>query len=335
MGRYLLTSDFALRGWLFNPYALVNTRVHTREDLSVEEFGFLTSCDGAHDIIADDTHGSLLDRYLGEGVVREYEPSITSGDDPRAQAGATPGDAESASGVASALDPSQEYHLYPCWRFNCVNWAITGRCNFNCRHCFAARDAHPNTEEPSIARCLELVDQIAECGIRGVRLTGGEPLLRPDFLQITERIAQRRIVLECIVTNGSLIDDGLIDELEAQGHHPQFCVSFDGVGHHDWLRGVDGAEQETLDGIRLLKRRGLFVKVQYCLHRRNLDTLHETVEMLTDMGVDEIRLIRVAESIRWMETSAEDTLPIEDYYATALEFVEWYLDRGFAPYLDV
>ena len=80
------------------------------------------------------------------------------------------------------------------------------------------------------------------CGIRMISLTGGEPLVNPHFYDNLDEIRKRNIVLSTIYTNGKLVDDKLLDELESRGMHLAFHISFDGVGWHDWLRGEEGAE---------------------------------------------------------------------------------------------
>jgi len=317
--RYLLTSNHQLRGWLFNLYALVDTSTHRIDDLSVAEFNVLARCDGAHDVQPDDEHADIFRRYLESAVIERVDERGATG----------------ASATASLLAPEQEYRLYPCWRFRDINWAMTGRCNFNCRHCFAAKDAHPTVDEPTLAQCLDFVDQLADCGVDHVWLTGGEPLMRSDILDITARIAEKGILLEEFGTNASLLTAEFLDQLEKQGHDPQFNVSFDGVGHHDWMRGVPDTEERTLAGIELLKSHGFRVKVQSCICRENLDALRETTELLARMHVDELRVIRVVESKRWMETTPEQTLSLEDYYRSMLDYAQWYLASAMPMQLDI
>lgn len=310
--RYRLTQGCSLRGWLFNPYSLVRDDWYMPINLSVDEFNVLVCCDG-ESLFADDEPDdvrAILTRFLEEGVIGEcVEP------DP--------------------IDETQGYRLYPCWRFNLVNWAITGRCNYNCRHCFAAADLNPMAAHPTTGQCLEFVRQLASCGIRHVWITGGEPLLRADFLQIARALADAGISIDDIGTNGSRITPELLDALEAMGHHPQFNISFDGLGHHDWLRGVPGAEERTLAAIELLKGRGYRVKVQYCLWDGNLGTLRETTVRLAGMGVDHLRPIRIVEAPRWKAAEYGHTLDYRAYCDLMLDYLDWYLGEDLPMELEV
>ncbi|MBO4352157.1 MAG: radical SAM protein [Eggerthellaceae bacterium] len=303
--RFRLSDSCSLRGWLFNPYALVRSDWYSPIDLSVSEFNVLARCDGQTAFTEDEPEETraILARYLGEGVVEECA-------DPR------------------PISDDQLYKLYPCWRFNVINWAITGRCNYNCRHCFAAADLNPMAAHPTTEQCLEFVCQLASCGIRHIWITGGEPLLRTDFLQIAQALADADISIDDIGTNGSRVTPELLDALETMGHRPQFNISFDGLGHHDWLRGMPCAEKRTLSTIGLLKNRGYRVKVQYCLWDGNLDTLRETTSRLACMGVDHLRPIRIVEAPRWKAAEYGHTLDFRTYCDLMLDYLDWYLDDG-------
>jgi len=303
--RYRLRQGCSLRGWLFNPYSLVRDDWYMPVNLSVDEFNVLVRCDGQTAFADDEPEGvrAILARFLEEGAIGECaEP------DP--------------------IDEAQGYKLYPCWRFNLVNWAITGRCNYNCRHCFAAADLNPIAAHPTTEQCLEFVRQLVSCGIRHVWLTGGEPLLRADFLQIAQALADAGISIDDIGTNGSRIAPEMLEALEEMGHKPQFNISFDGLGHHDWLRGVSGAEKRTLSAIELLKHCGYRVKVQYCLWDGNLDTLRETTRHLAGMGVDHLRLIRIVEAPRWKAAEYGHTLDFRAYCDLMLGYLDWYLGEN-------
>ena len=309
--RYRLKDGCSLRGWLFNPYSLVRDDWYAPIDLPVDGFNVLVRCDGTEVFTEDESERTreLLRQYLSEGVIEPCE-------------------------ATRPITGTQEYRFYPCWRFEVVNWAITGRCNYNCRHCFAAAGLNPTAAHPTTAQCLAFVGQLASCGIRHVWLTGGEPLLRDDFLDIARALAGAGISIDEIGTNASLVTPGLLEALWETGHHPQFNISFDGLGHHDWLRGVEGAEARTLRAVEMLRERGVRVKIQYCLWDGNLDTLRQTTERLAAMGVNHLRPIRVVEAPRWKAAEYGHTLDIRAYYALMLDYLDWYLGKGFGMELE-
>jgi len=104
----------------------------------------------------------------------------------------------------------------------------------------------PNAKHgsPTHEQLMDVVEQLAECGVCSVGITGGEPLVRKDFLDIIDALVEREIAVSTIYTNGWLVDEVLLDELEKRGVRAGFQLSFDGVGCHDFLRGVSGAEEK-------------------------------------------------------------------------------------------
>jgi MoaA/NifB/PqqE/SkfB family radical SAM enzyme len=84
-----------------------------------------------------------------------------------------------------------------------VAWEITRRCNAHCVHCSA--NAGPDLEAPpefSSGDALQLIDQLAEAGVRVLAFSGGEPLLRADLLDLIRYAAQRGLTTN-VCTNGS------------------------------------------------------------------------------------------------------------------------------------
>ena len=138
-----------------------------------------------------------------------------------------------------------------------------------------------------------------------------------------------------IVTNGLLLTPDLLDALEAQGHHPDWFVSFDGLTHHDWLRDVKGAEEKALSAIRLLCSRGYYVTVHQCLWRGSLDTVHETILKLQELGVSRYRIMPVESSLRWRQTAPDQTISTEEWLLYMPEFLDWWYASGIHMDLDV
>ena len=153
------------------------------------------------------------------------------------------------------LSKEQKYRRYPCHHYEMAQWSITGKCNYRCRHCFMyAPDAVMG--EPTYEQCRKIMDELEECGIDKVSLTGGEPLVRRDFWKLVDELRDRGIGITAVYTNGKLLDDAFFRELDARKMHPAFQTSFDGVGWHDWLRGIPGAETAALDAFRRCREHG-------------------------------------------------------------------------------
>lgn len=310
MSRYILNTRFCLRGWVGLPFALYDDEAKQAEFLPKMEFLLLLRCDGMDDIdeaSLDDRQRDFIAKMVEEGVIRKIESF-------------------------SILQPRQHYRKFPCRYKSEVHWSITGRCNYRCKHCLVsaphAKFGHPTTEQ-----LLDLVDQMSECGIGRVSITGGEPLIREDFWQVVDALKARDIDISVIFSNGYLVNEKLLDGLEAHGMHPGFQMSFDGLGWHDWLRGFEGAEVAVDRAFRLLKDRGYHVDAAMCLHRQNAHTLRETVNYLASLGVRALKVNRIQELGEWEGASEDIALTDDESLQIYLDYVPQYFEDG-AP-LDI
>lgn len=307
--KYLLQEDYRLLGWRGEPFCLARRSSGKVVRLSPSDFACLLRCDGATEIGAD-IWPPVPAWAQKAGVIAECAPG-------------------------ARLLPQQEYRLFPNRRMDYVELSITGRCNLNCKHCFNAADCKPRTVEPTLEQLLKLLDRMVDCGVCRIRLDGGEPLTRRDLLTITDAMARRGIVLHEMVTNGTLITPELLDGLEAQGHRPIWFVSFDGLGCHDWLRGVKGTEERVLKNIHMLCELGYDVQVHQCVWRDSLSSIRPTVLRLRELGVSRYRVTTVEPSLRWMASAPEQTIPTEVWQAYIPDFLDWWYENHIDMDLDV
>ena len=163
--------------------------------------------------------------------------------------------------------------------------------------------------ELSTEEALRLIDEIAACGILRLDLTGGEPLIRRDFWQLVDRILSHKMVIGQIYSNGWLLNESVLDELERRNLRPEFSISFDGAeGWHDWMRGVPGAEQAALRAMALCRQRGFPVSASMCIHRGNLSALPATIQALGEIGVEDLSIANVDETELWLRHSEGNSL---------------------------
>jgi len=136
-----------------------------------------------------------------------------------------------------------------------VTWEITEACNLRCTHCLSAELRTAGRGELDLDQCRALIDELARMEVFQVNFGGGEPFLRDDFLDIL-RYAHSRGITNCVSTNGTLLDDALVDELLRVA--PVYLqVSLDGAcaDTNDAIRGR-GTFARILAGIELLSERG-------------------------------------------------------------------------------
>lgn len=226
-----------------------------------------------------------------------------------------------------SLSPEQEYHEYDNRYIRMVHWSMTGHCNYRCKHCYMSAP-HALFPKPDTAQCRRIIDGIASCGIRLVSLTGGEALTRDDFLPLIDYMLEKGLKIETIMSNGALVHEGLLTELEKRDCKPEFSLSFDGTeGWHDWLRGIEGAEKAVEKAFLLCKEHGFSTRSGFCLHRGNADTLRDSVKKLSDWGVSILKVSRLESSGEALNIG-DKVLSCKEEYDIYMDYIPKYLEDG-------
>jgi radical SAM protein with 4Fe4S-binding SPASM domain len=189
-----------------------------------------------------------------------------------------------------------------------VVWAVTRACNLKCVHCYANADASAAPNELSFEEGCRLLDELKAFGVPAVLFSGGEPLVRPDTLELIAYA--RQIGLPCTLsTNGLLIDETVADRLAELGVK-YVGISLDGIGKtHDKLRGQRGAFDETLEAIRRCQRHGLKVGVRFTVHRFNLDHLENIFDLCVREEIDRLCVYHLAYAGRGGKMQLADLTP--------------------------
>jgi heme b synthase len=165
-----------------------------------------------------------------------------------------------------------------------VAWETTRNCNLACQHCRASATLGPYRGELDTGTALTLLDQIAEVGQPIVILTGGEPLLRPDIFEIAAH-GTRQGLRMVMAPNGTLITEKTALKM-AEAGIKRISVSLDGAtkGVHDRFRGVDGAFESALAGIRLAKAAGIEFQINTTISKKNLDQIPKIMDLAIKLG---------------------------------------------------
>src|SRR5690349_4356843 len=163
-----------------------------------------------------------------------------------------------------------------------VSWNLTYRCNLACEHCYLDAGGTPQVGTENFAdrselgtqECFRVIDQIAAFAPECLTiLTGGEPLLRRDILEIVRRAAERGLWV-VVGTNGVRITENVAQRLAEAGARG-LSLSLDALDaeRHDRFRRVRGAWQNTVDGAGILNRAGLPFIVQTTAGSHNIGEL--------------------------------------------------------------
>lgn len=303
--RYVkLASKYALRGWSNLKYGLLDLYCDSVEEkvkrLSKFQYDALE--------LVTSAGVSIDDSLMPSGIRRMAEKAVSDR-------------ILEFCEKSEGLSDYQKYKYSEAKYTHSLLWSITGDCNLRCKHCYLS--AGDNLYgEISFEKCISVMDQMLEANIYTVSLTGGEPLVRKDFWELVDALSERRISISYIYTNGVLLSESFLNKLEARENHPHcFHISFDGVGCHDWLRGVKGVEKKAIDAIKLLKERNYYVAVTTAMHMGNLDFLFKTYELMKALNVDYWKTASISDTGNWrnQKDRSIDIGAVNDEYLKLIE----------------
>ena len=149
-----------------------------------------------------------------------------------------------------------------------VVWNVTRACNLKCVHCYARAVDRTYEKELNHEQGLSLIDDMAAFGAPVVLFSGGEPLMRPDLVELAN-YAVSKGMRAVISTNGTLISKDKAKELKEVGLS-YVGVSLDGMEEvNDRFRGKKGAFKDALAGIINCQEVGLKVGLRFTINRMN------------------------------------------------------------------
>ncbi len=193
---------------------------------------------------------------------------------------------------------------------------LNAECDLRCRMCSFWQGVYeePGRELLGTAELVSLFDQAASAGTRSLILTGGEPFLRADLLEVVAA-ATARFPFVRLQTNGLHLDERAVQHLVASGLDVLW-VSIDGVGEvHDRIRGRDGAYERIAAGLLQLaeaKRRAATalpqVFVNVTVLPENRDALAPLIDAAERVGASRLAFHHVSDLGRDVVAATEERL---------------------------
>ncbi len=162
-----------------------------------------------------------------------------------------------------------------------LTWEVTYQCNLSCVHCLSD-SGKKRPGELSTSQCREVIDVMSANKVFQFSIGGGEPFVRPDFLDLMD-YAHEKGILTCISTNGTLIDDETAARLDHKLVYIQ--VSLDGATaeSNDPIRG-HGSFRRVLHALECLKKRDIEVSINTVLTRLSFPELDRLAELAVSFG---------------------------------------------------
>lgn len=177
-----------------------------------------------------------------------------------------------------------------------LQWHITNRCNLRCAHCY---QSEYGGAEHSLQDLIGLVQQYQDLltswrratpnAVRGqITVTGGEPMVRSDFMDLLKEFALRREHFRfAILTNGNLVTPEMARFLAEVA--PRFVqVSIEGTeATHNAIRGP-GNYRRVVGGVRALQRAGVRTFIPFTAHRGNYREFSDVARLGRELGVGRV-----------------------------------------------
>jgi len=174
-----------------------------------------------------------------------------------------------------------------------VSYDVTHRCNLQCQHCRILNSTIA-PEELSIVKVKQFVDELSAMKVFVLGISGGEPFIRSDFIDIIKYATKSDVGRIFVSTNFTLINDDILNELSNLKDKLAFKVSIDSIGvYHDSIRGMPGAFDRTVEGIKLAVSHGFRVQVTTTLMQFNYKDIIEIIEFVKSLGVKKHRIIEI------------------------------------------
>jgi radical SAM protein with 4Fe4S-binding SPASM domain len=161
---------------------------------------------------------------------------------------------------------------------------VTQGCNLRCIHCYAEA-GKPLENELKLEEWKQVVDELFETGYLHFTIGGGEPFFWKDILNLLEYILKKNPASICVLTNGTLLDDEILDFLS--NYKIDLNITFFSYlrEHHDKISGVKGSWERTLKGISNVIKRNIPHSINIPLGAYNQNDLDKTLDYLASIGV--------------------------------------------------
>jgi heme d1 biosynthesis radical SAM protein NirJ len=181
------------------------------------------------------------------------------------------------------------FKLLPKPKAPVVIWNLIRRCNLTCKHCYSISADKDFPNELSTQQAFKILEDLKQFGVSVLILSGGEPLLRKDIFEISQRAKEMGFYIG-LSTNGTLIDENNIENI-AKMNYDYVGISLDGIEEtHDKFRRLKGAYQSSLNAVRLCKENGIKIGIRFTLTQDNQHDFNAVLNLLETENIDKFYL---------------------------------------------
>jgi radical SAM protein with 4Fe4S-binding SPASM domain len=192
-----------------------------------------------------------------------------------------------------------------------VSYSITTKCNLRCKHCYSdSVEAAP--DELSTEEALRFMDDLSRWGIRLLVIDGGEPLCRPDVLDIV-KYASSKGIRTTVGSNGTLIDEAMARKmLDAGVKAVAISVDAADANTHDSFRGMTGAFEQTIRGMEACRATGLPFQLNMVIRKETMSQLDDMLRLAVESGANAAEFFDLVAAGRAKRESSKQLLDLNE-----------------------
>ena len=205
-----------------------------------------------------------------------------------------------------------------------IFWEVTKGCNLRCIHCRATATELMSPADLPTSKALDIIRQIAAFGNPILVLSGGEPLYRPDIFELAEYGTSLGLRV-ALATNGTLVTKDVAEKIKHAGIK-RVSISLDGsdAATHDSFRGIPGAFDAAVYGMRNLQDLGVSVQINTTIARHNAHQLPEVMELARRLGADALHTFLLVPVGCGVDIAAEQMVAPDEYE----RMLNWFYDQS-------
>ena len=212
-----------------------------------------------------------------------------------------------------------------------IFWEVTKGCNLRCIHCRATATELMSPRDLPTSKALDIISQIADFGNPILVLSGGEPLYRQDIFQLAEYAASRGL-RAALATNGTLVTKDIAEKIKNSGIK-RVSISLDGADAttHDTFRGIPGAFDAAIYGMRNLQQLGVSVQINTTIARHNAHQLPDVLSLARRLGADALHTFLLVPVGCGVDIAAEQMVPPDEYE----RMLNWFYDQSLSGDIEL
>jgi radical SAM protein len=201
-----------------------------------------------------------------------------------------------------------------------VIWEVTQACDLECVHCRASAQSERHPNELTTEQGYRLLDEIRSFGEPLMVFTGGDPLKRPDLIDLARYAVKIGLRTNVTPSATPLLTNQAIDQFKEAGIS-RMAISVDGpdAATHDDFRGIPGTFDRAMIALRHARDIGLDTQFQTTVTRRNMHRLAEVAEIVKEVRSKMWSLFFLIVTGRALENDDLAAAEYEDVFAFMYE----------------